>query len=114
MARKKKAPGRVDELAELVSGLDGLNYELARDMLSEYVWMVEQMGGLKTTVEREGIVKMVYRGGADNVRECEEESKHFIAYQRLVPKVIATASAIKKFCKDNATESVTEDEFDAF
>lgn len=107
------ADKRVKELADLVDNLNGLNYELAKDMLTEYVWIMKQMDNLKVTVEKEGIVKVIYRG-ANNQNECEEESKYFIAYQRLVTKAIAVAAAIKKFCKDNAVEDTASDEFDEF
>lgn len=109
----KRDTKRVDELAALVDNLNGLNYELARDMLTEYVWIVDQMAQLKATVEKEGIVKVTYRG-ANNQNEIEEESKYFIAYQRLVTKSIQVAAQIKKFCKDNSTESTETDEFDEF
>ena len=114
MAKRKQTTARVDELAAMIQNLDGLNLALAKDMLAEYVWMVGQMESLKAKVEETGIVHEVERGGENNRHVVQEESKHFIAYQRLVPKVIATAGAIKKFCKDNAQEAVETDEFANF
>lgn len=96
----------------MVTTLDGLNLALAHDMLEEYSWMVVQMQDLKAEVNAHGVVEVVVTGGENNRHERKEESKHFIAYQRLVPKVIATASAIKKFVKDNEKESVATDEFE--
>ena len=113
-AADKRVDAKVEELASLIQNLDGLNLALAKDMLAEYVWMVEQMEALKREVGRSGVVLVTERGGENNRHEVLEESKYFIAYQRLVPKVIATASAIKKFCKDNAQEAVETDEFAEF
>lgn len=115
MARKKDAnEKRVEELAAMVSNLDGLNLALAKDMLAEYVWMVDQMRQLKAEVDCRGVVEVTVRGGENNRHEVKEESKYFIAYQRLVTKAIATAAAIKKFCKDNEKESMATDEFADF
>lgn len=108
----KKKDGRVEELAALISNLDGLNLALAKDMLEEYVWMLDQMDELKAMVDTYGIVEVTERGGSGNRHEVKEESKYFIAYQRLVTKTIAVASAIKKFCKDNEREVPEDDGFD--
>ena len=62
MTSRKKAKAtlggdaRVEELAALVDTLTGLNLELARDMLREYVFMIDTMADLKAHVEREGVV----------------------------------------------------------
>lgn len=109
---KKKTDPRVEELVSLISNLDGLNLELAKDMLKEYCWMLEQMDQLKSLVDAYGVVEVTERGGAGNRHEVKEESKYFLAYQRLVPKTIAVASAIKKFCKDNEREVPEDDGFD--
>lgn len=120
MTSRKKAKAtlggdaRVEELAALVDTLTGLNLELARDMLREYVFMIDTMADLKEHVEREGVVVVTERGGENNRHDVKEESRYFVAYQRLVPKAIATAQAIKKFCKDNAQEAPERDEFDEF
>lgn len=120
MTSRKKAKAtlggdaRVEELAALVDTLTGLNLELARDMLREYVFMIDTMANLKAHVEREGVVVVTERGGENNRHDVKEESRYFVAYQRLVPKAIATAQAIKKFCKDNEKESVAFDEFADF
>lgn len=111
MAAKTKNK-RVEELAALIQNLDGLNFELAKDMLSEYVWMLGKMEALKAEVEKSGVVVQVEKGGENNRHIAYEESKYFTAYQRLVPKAIATASAIKKFCKDNAQEVPEDDGFE--
>lgn len=116
MTRKRTpaSDARVNELTELVDGLSGLNLEMARDMLRQYVFMVDQLDSLAERVAREGVVKVVERGGAENRHEVEEENKYFTAYGRLVPKAVQTAAAIKKFCKDNAAEAPEHDEFDDF
>lgn len=110
MAKTKSK--KVEELAALIQNLDGLNYELAKDMLEEYVWMTGQMESLKREVEKSGVIIKVEKGGENNRHTVFEESRYFIAYQRLVPKTIATATAIKRFCKDNAQEIPEDDGFD--
>lgn len=101
-------------LTSQVENLDGLNHELACDMLAEYAWMIQKMGELKQVMEREGIVREVERGGENNRHLVQEESKHFTAYGKLVSKAVSTAGAIKRFVRDNSTEAVETDEFANF
>lgn len=105
---------KLASLTAKVENLDGLNYELACDMLAEYAWMLKKMGELKEVMEREGIVREVERGGENNRHLVQEESKHFTAYGKLASKAVSTAGAIKRFCRDNATEAVDTDEFANF
>ena len=112
MARKPDSE-RIKRLREESSKLTGFDKALMDDLLQEYDALASMVEKLRDDVDRNGVMVVVERGGANNRHEVRAENPAFTAYQKAIGRLGDLAKKLSDFAK-RSDEDADEDELGGF
>ena len=78
---------RIKRLREESSKLTGFDKALMDDLLKEYDALASMVEKLRADVDRNGVMVVVERGGANNRHEVMAENPAFTAYQKAIGRL---------------------------
>ena len=99
-------------LSVLVECMSGVCKPLAEDLLSAYVRVFQDYEELNRTLEDEGLLIYVQKGGERNPHTERVKHPAFDMRRNCINQMADLANKIKRFVRDD--EGTVEDEFDAF
>lgn len=114
MATKKKDAyaEKLAELQDTVSTMQGVCKPLAEDLLGAYVRVFRDYQSLNDTLERDGLLIKVEKGGENNRHIERVKHPAFDMRRNCINQMADLANKIKRFVKDD--EGVAEDDFSDF
>ena len=99
-------------LSILVECMSGVCKPLAEDLLSAYVRVFQDYEELNRTLEEDGLLIWVEKGGENNRHSERVKHPAFDMRRNCINQLADLANKIKRFVKDD--EGVAEDDFDSF
>lgn len=112
MARKVEST-RIQRLRDESAKLSGFDKALLDDLLVEYDALAAMVESLRMDVERNGVMIVTEKGGANNRHDVLAENPAFTAYQKAIGRLGDLAKKISDFAK-RSDEDVEEDELASF
>lgn len=103
---------KLEAMSALVDGMRGVCKPLAEDLLSAYVRVFRDYEALNRTLESEGLLIDVEKGGAANRHVERVKHPAFDMRRNCVNQLADLANKIKRFVAED--EGSAEDEFDDF
>lgn len=114
MKRTDAAEKMADEyLSKIGKPLDGIDMLFARDQLMEYAWTTLKVRGLRDEIDREGVMKEVEKGGANNRHIEKVENPACASYRQLAMTQTRQAKSISAFIRQDKGSN-DEDELAMF
>jgi phage terminase small subunit len=107
VARKPESD-RIRRLRNESDKLSGFDKALLDDLLVEYDALAAMVEKLRSDVDRNGVMVVVERGGANNRHEVMAENPAFTAYQKAIGRLGDLAKKISDFAK-RSDEVASED-----
>lgn len=104
--------GKLSDLREQVSKLDGLRRLMADDLLAAYVEVYSDYEALNETLARDGLLVDVERGGENNRHVERVKHPGFDMRRNCIAQMADLANKITRFVREEGAEP--EDEFDEF
>ena len=110
----KRVKAKADALAGELEGLDGIDMAFATDLLGEYARTFEMAQQLGDTIQREGVMVEVEKGGANNRHTERVENPAFGTYCKALARLSDLATKTSRFVHQGGGDGEEEDPLLAF
>lgn len=108
------ARGKAEEMADELEGLDGIDLAFANDLLAEYARTFSIVQELGATIQREGVMVEVEKGGKDNRHVERVENPAFATYCKGLARLSDLATKTSRFVHQGGGDGEEEDPLLAF